>query len=599
MFLRIVLAWTLYIVSYVVVAAPAPAPIDSSPSYKVSGVHTGSKRQAGQIWPARHNINDLVNNIPQWSLFVQAYNQWQQQPEDFFDSYYQIAGIHGRPYYSWNNAPQGPGSPTTGYCTHGSVLFLSWHRPYLALYEQEIAAIIQDIVQTYPASMQPTWQVAADQFRIPYWDWASSPNMPDVVSQPTVQITNSAGRNQTVTNPLYQYSFQNMPMNQTWFPTNAGDGWLANYPQTMRGVNTKGGPSNPALSNYYLNYFGLQKGIWYALTRNAGMYNNFTTTATQGSSIEAVHNNVHIGIGANYGHMSFLTYSAFDPIFWLHHANVDRLYALWQAMNPDSWITPTTEPYGTFALPPGTPDNENTSLEPFASSGSSPYYTPDTSRMPNIFGYTYPEIPDWSIPASQLTAEVTAQVHTLYNPSNQYRKRADTPGEVTKEVSIHRSKFPRILMIIVYQVQVNKFDLLGTPFSIHLFLGHVPENPQDWLSSPNQVGSTAIFPPPHVDGTPFPEVLAYSEFSLVEALNDKGQDQDDIGAVTEYLKQHLHWKVQKFDGTAVPTDKVPSLVVMVQNEDVTMAKDTTELPTYSNITVVPEITSGQAGGFSR
>jgi hypothetical protein len=53
-----------------------------------------------------------------------------------------------------------------------------------------------------------------------------------------------------------------------------------------------------------------------------------------------------------------------------------------------------------------------------------------------------------------------------------------------------------------------------------------------------------IFPPPHTNGTPFHDILAHSEFSLVEALNDQGQDEEDIGAVTEYLTKHLHWRVQ-------------------------------------------------------
>lgn len=29
----------------------------------------------------------------------------------------------------------------------------------------------------------------------------------------------------------------------------------------------------------------------------------------------------------------------FDPIFYMHHANVDRLLALWSALNPDIWVT--------------------------------------------------------------------------------------------------------------------------------------------------------------------------------------------------------------------------------------------------------------------
>lgn len=45
-------------------------------------------------------------------------------------------------------------------------------------------------------------------------------------------------------------------------------------------------------------------------------------------------------------------------------------------------------------------------------------------------------------------------------------------------------------------------------------------------------------------------------------------------------------------------NKVPSLVVTVQTEVVTKARDNTELPTYSDITVIPEATKGKVGGFS-
>ena len=103
--------------------------------------------------------------------------------------------------------------------------------------------------------MQATWQIAADQLRIPFWDWASNYTLPDIAEQATTQIMNSSGKYQTVNNPLYQYKFQNMPMNAQYFPTTDSDGWLAKYPQTMRGVSVQGGPSNPGLSNYYMAYY--------------------------------------------------------------------------------------------------------------------------------------------------------------------------------------------------------------------------------------------------------------------------------------------------------------------------------------------------------
>lgn len=44
-------------------------------------------------------------------------------------------GMHGAPYISWNGVEAAPGASLSGYCSHSSVLFPTWHRPYLALYE--------------------------------------------------------------------------------------------------------------------------------------------------------------------------------------------------------------------------------------------------------------------------------------------------------------------------------------------------------------------------------------------------------------------------------------------------------------------------------
>lgn len=46
-----------------------------------------------------------------------------------------LAGIHGVPFVPWNGVQASPGANQSGYCPHSSVLFPTWHRPYLALYE--------------------------------------------------------------------------------------------------------------------------------------------------------------------------------------------------------------------------------------------------------------------------------------------------------------------------------------------------------------------------------------------------------------------------------------------------------------------------------
>lgn len=55
------------------------------------------------------------------------------------------------------------------------------------------------------------------------------------------------------------------------------------------------------------------------------------TTAFAGFQrrLESVHGNVHIAVGRTTGTMAGASSPA-DPIFWLHHANVDRIWALWQ-----------------------------------------------------------------------------------------------------------------------------------------------------------------------------------------------------------------------------------------------------------------------------
>ena len=42
-------------------------------------------------------------------------------------------GIHGYPNLPWDGVTGNGGG--VGFCTHGSILFPVWHRPYLALFE--------------------------------------------------------------------------------------------------------------------------------------------------------------------------------------------------------------------------------------------------------------------------------------------------------------------------------------------------------------------------------------------------------------------------------------------------------------------------------
>ena len=54
--------------------------------------------------------------------------------------------------------------------------------------------------------------------------------------------------------------------------------------------------------------------------------------------------------------------AAFDPIFFLHHANVDRVIALWEALNAGVWVVPGSSGGGSWSIPPGVTVDTNTGM---------------------------------------------------------------------------------------------------------------------------------------------------------------------------------------------------------------------------------------------
>lgn len=62
-----------------------------------------------------------------------------------------------------------------------------------------------------------------------------------------------------------------------------------------------------------------------------GDWTDFTT------QLENVHDQVHTWVS---GDMGLLSTAAYDPIFWSHHAMIDRIWALWQVRNGNSNIAP-------------------------------------------------------------------------------------------------------------------------------------------------------------------------------------------------------------------------------------------------------------------
>jgi tyrosinase len=182
-------------------------------------------------------------------------------------------------------------------CQRGSWYFLAWHRMYVYYFEQIARAAV--VATGGPAD-----------WALPYWNYGRNGEyaaMPPAFRKPTLPNGEP--------NPLYVEQ-RNPRINAgERMPERAISATEALARPSFSGRNEfGGGPAPPGR-------FGGEPG-----------------------KLELMpHNDVHNAIG---GWMSAIESAALDPIFWLHHANIDRLWAVWNGMgrvNPDdeAWTMQT------------------------------------------------------------------------------------------------------------------------------------------------------------------------------------------------------------------------------------------------------------------
>jgi len=117
-----------------------------------------------------------------------------------------------------------------------------------------------------------------------------------------------------------------------------------------------------------------------AMALNVPTWNEFSQRIKGGhtNNIEAVHDKIHLIVGGG-GHMGEVEYAGFDPIFQLHHAQLDRVADKWQAKHKQ-WVPD--------------PDSEK-KLEPFWREGGTeqePYWNSKGIQQTSTFNYSY--LPD-------------------------------------------------------------------------------------------------------------------------------------------------------------------------------------------------------------
>ncbi|KJZ70883.1 hypothetical protein HIM_09748 [Hirsutella minnesotensis 3608] len=331
---------------------------------------TGVVAQNGSA-PIRRNINELASEAgPQWDLYIQSL--WEMQGVDESDplSFFQIAGIHGWPFVEYNGT--GPGRQNNGwmgYCPHGEPLFLSWHRPYVALYEQTLVSHAKAIAAKYPEDRRNEYVQAAESLRSPFWDWGTSRDVPQVTVPRSVTINTAEGKKE-VQNPLMTYKF----------PKDAIDGKFGNFAQIRR---TPPGLPNPdsvyrcaapksypksadeALELKVNRNRNTDLGAMvYDIFTNSQNFAQFASTRDVGMSLEQIHNTIHVEAACGADMMNQYV-SGYDPLFMLHHTQVDRLWSYWQAIHPDMADFSGSYSGGArFTTPAGSTINQDSPLMP-------------------------------------------------------------------------------------------------------------------------------------------------------------------------------------------------------------------------------------------
>jgi tyrosinase len=225
---------------------------------------------------------------------------------------------------------------------HVGPAFFPWHRQCLYRFELALQAVDPGVT-------------------LPYWDWTRDRSATSSLWADDFMGPNGrAARNGEVMGGPFAYSTGQWTLTVTDdartppFLRRAFGTLAANLPTSTQ-VNTSLGRT----------------------TYDASPWNNQTSSTTYRRNSEtSLHNVVHNWVGGTMVQAA----SPNDPVFWLHHCMLDRLWAMWRKRNPSSPYLPTS------GGPTG--HNLNDPMWPWSE-------TPASCLDHHDFGYTYDDEAGW------------------------------------------------------------------------------------------------------------------------------------------------------------------------------------------------------------
>ena len=282
----------------------------------------GTKALAAGQPPERRTLQGLAWNDPIVATYRDGVRLLKEKAASDKLGWAGLAGIHGANPNAYH------------FCPHGNWYFLPWHRAYILTYER----IIRDLTDN-------------NDFALPYWDWTTNPSMPDVF----LKATTPDGKK----NSLF---VDDQDFGQRWKRT-----WPDNQPMPPQIV----GPSvlQDILHSADYEEFGTSRPRGQNSLDPSWVLKR---TGAQGTLERLPHNMVHNNIG---GWMPSAL-SPRDPIFFMHHCNIDRIWAVWNSLGN--------------ANSPERLWNDMTFTNNFINADGSPY-SPKVSDLfvPEALGYSY------------------------------------------------------------------------------------------------------------------------------------------------------------------------------------------------------------------
>lgn len=201
---------------------------------------------------------------------------------------------------------------------HWNIGFCPWHRQYLKEFEMAL-------------------QMEVAEVTIPYWDWTDHVDAINKLFTPDFLSSLNAGLPQPISDGFLR-SIVPQAEQPSWWPSGAIGFRIHQLleeglgTELTRGNLDTGWPPNTSqielLERLVIQSSEVHPFWYFWLVLETG--HTAVTTRT--------HNAAHNFVGGHMGR----AFSPNDPIFWLHHANVDRIWANWQSNRLES--QPDTTP---------------------------------------------------------------------------------------------------------------------------------------------------------------------------------------------------------------------------------------------------------------